>query len=303
MKIYINNQEVDYTLENEKTIQDVITSLEKWLNQSQLLIFKLEIDGKSYIYNDIAQNKDLQIDTIKTLKVDAKHIQEVFFIRLNNLIQYFNELSTSIEKAEYKNIEKILSQYKLMCSELSDLLRLKTAESAGIEINMLNKVFAGTTGGMIKSWSAENKQEALKIISQIKTKLVLLKNEIENPLITLNEIIQKLIESKKDISQVSILLQTGKDREAMLAIVNFSELTQSLLRIFTNVHIAKILSNIQFKKKSFKEFYSDFNKNLNELITAFERKDFVLIGDLLEYEIAPSIEEIITTSQKILQQK
>ena len=108
--------------------------------------------------------------------------------------------------------------------------------------------------------------------------------------------------AKQDITNVSVLLQTGKDREAMQAIINFSELTQSLLRIFSNVQLAKELSRIKFKNKSFEQFYGDFNKNLHELISAFEKKDFVLIGDLLEYEIAPSIEEIIHISKKILKQ-
>jgi len=302
VKIYINNQELDFTLENEKTIQDIITSLEKWLNQSQLLIFKLELDGKSYTYDNLKQNKELQIDTIQIMNVEAKHVQEVYLIRLNNLIRYFSELSMVIEKDDYAGIEKVLTEYKLIRSEFSDILKYKITESATSEIGMLDKVFAGTTSGMIQSWTDENKQDALHTLSQVKTKLALLKNEIENPLITLNEIIQKLKDAKQDIIQVSILLQTGKDREAMQAIVNFTELTQSLLKIFSNVQLVKILSNIKFKEKSFAQFYSDFNKNLNELITAFERKDFVLIGDLLEYEIAPSIEEIITISEKIIKQ-
>ena len=37
-------------------------------------------------------------------------------------------------------------------------------------------------------------------------------------------------------------------------------------------------------------FFSDLNRILTELIEAFEAKDSVLIGDLLEYEVTPRLE-------------
>ncbi|MEJ2663622.1 MAG: hypothetical protein P8107_06210 [Spirochaetia bacterium] len=43
MKIYMNGQEMNYTLENEKNIIDVIKSIEDWLKKSQMLITKLDL--------------------------------------------------------------------------------------------------------------------------------------------------------------------------------------------------------------------------------------------------------------------
>ena len=43
----------------------------------------------------------------------------------------------------------------------------------------------------------------------------------------------------------------------------------------------------------FDEFYKDFNSILLELTNAFGAGDSVLIGDLLEYEIAPRLDGLL----------
>jgi hypothetical protein len=299
VKIYLDGKDVDYTLENEKSIYDVIVSFEDWLKKSQMVITRLELDGKNYTYQAIKDDKTLSIDKISRMDIQAKHIHEVQLIRLNDALEYINKLVSSFEKDDLSGIENLLKGYPDFRSALKIIFGVHDETAQVLEISGLDKAFAGTTGGMVRSWKQENKQEALSTLLQVTTKLTLLKNELINPLITLTEVIGKLKTAKQDISNVSVLLQTGKDREAMQAIVNFSELTQSLLRIFSNIQFTKVLPNIQFKEKSFDRFYTDFNKNLHELISAFEKKDFVLIGDIFEYEITPSIEEIIEISEKI----
>jgi len=299
VKIYLDGKDVDYTLEHEKSILDVIVSLEEWLNKLRMVITKLELDGKNYSFDDIKQDKTLSIDKIGRMDIQTRHVNEVRLIRLEDSLEYIDKLIAFMEKDDLPGIENQLKGYPTLRATLKSVFGVHDEKTPILEISGLDKVFAGTTGGMVKSWTQENKQEALSILLQVKTKLTLLKNELTNPLITLAEIIEKLKTSKKDISNVSVLLQTGKDRDAMKAIINFTELTQSLLRIFSNIQLTEILPHIQFKNRSFEQFYTDFNKNLHELITAFEKKDFVLIGDIFEYEITPSIEEIIHISEKI----
>jgi hypothetical protein len=89
---------------------------------------------------------------------------------------------------------------------------------------------------------------------------------------------------------VSILLQTGKDRQAMDTIVRFSELAQSLVRVVSSVlpaDEAKRIGGVDVQ-----EFYQELNGILSELLQAFESKDTVLIGDLMEYEVAPRLEKL-----------
>ncbi len=97
--------------------------------------------------------------------------------------------------------------------------------------------------------------------------------------------------SIEEIGEVAVLLQTGKDRQAMETIIRFSELFQCLVRIFSSLKLtAKNHSRIG--GKSFDTFFTELNLMLEELLEAFNHQDSVLIGDLLEYEIAPRLEEL-----------
>lgn len=299
MKIYMNGQEMDYTLENENNIIDVIKSIEDWLKKSQMLITKLDLDGKPYTYEILCREKNMKIDAVKKMEIEANHINDVHLVQINAVMKYLKKATDALDNSDADSMEDLLKDYTDIHLLLCSIFGIRDIDASIPELFLLDKIFAGTTAGMVRSWIQENKQEAMDAISQITIKLRLLQNEITNPLVTLGEVIQKLKNSQKDISNVSVLLQTGKDREAMQIIVNFSELTQSLLRIFTNIQFTKILHDLKFKNKTFDQFYTDFNKNLHELIEAFEKKDLVLIGDLLEYEIAPSIEEIIDVSEKL----
>jgi hypothetical protein len=63
-------------------------------------------------------------------------------------------------------------------------------------------------------------------------------------------------------------------------------------------------SHISLKKLKIGEerangFFADFNGILRELLGAFDTKDTVLIGDLLEYEVAPRIELFLSFLREV----
>jgi hypothetical protein len=92
------------------------------------------------------------------------------------------------------------------------------------------------------------------------------------------------------VSEVSLLLQTGKDRQAMDRIIRFSEVTQRLL------DIVPFLPKDDERHKLFEEL----NPVLRQLLEAFDSKDLVLIGDLFEYEVAPRLTGLLPALERCL---
>ena len=64
--------------------------------------------------------------------------------------------------------------------------------------------------------------------------------------------------------------------------------------IFTNSH-----ERGQRDNEKLQAFYQELNGVLSELLEAFAAKDSVLIGDLMEYEIAPRLEQLRTFLQEL----
>ena len=91
-----------------------------------------------------------------------------------------------------------------------------------------------------------------------------------------------------ELKEVSVLLQTGRDKPAMEIVIRFTDVVQSLMDLLPflppDAERARILVEL--------------TPILRELVAAFGSRDSVLIGDLLEYEVAPRMEKIAPLLEK-----
>jgi hypothetical protein len=74
--------------------------------------------------------------------------------------------------------------------------------------------------------------------------------------------------------------------------VRFSELSQNLVRLVFTISTGKENEDLQ-------SFYRELNSVLSELLQAFETRDSVLIGDLMEYEVAPRLGRLRAILQEL----
>ena len=84
------------------------------------------------------------------------------------------------------------------------------------------------------------------------------------------------------LTEVSVLLQTGRDKAAMDIVIGFSDAVQELLDLMPflspNAERGRLIGEL--------------TPFLRDLVSAFDVKDTVMIGDLLEYEISPRMERL-----------
>jgi hypothetical protein len=87
----------------------------------------------------------------------------------------------------------------------------------------------------------------------------------------------------------------------MDTMVRFSELSQSLVRLVASVlpDSADPGKQLTVGGMSLQDFYQELNGILDELLEAFDANDSVLIGDLMEYEVAPRLEQLRTFLQEV----
>jgi len=85
------------------------------------------------------------------------------------------------------------------------------------------------------------------------------------------------------LPEVSVLLQTGKDKQAMDTIIGFTDSVQAVLAL------VPFLAPDPERGR----MIAELTPILRDLVAAFDAKDSVLIGDLLEYEVAPRVTRLI----------
>ncbi|MEY7998805.1 hypothetical protein AB8U03_01110 [Clostridium sp. Mt-5] len=104
-------------------------------------------------------------------------------------------------------------------------------------------------------------------------------NEKNEALKTADEYMDNL---KSGISSAVEKFQSGEENSALQIIPLVIDGLQWIVQVVT------LTKDIQ--KGEIDLF--EFNKKLNEVVEAIENEDYVLIGDLFEYEIIPSLENM-----------
>jgi len=131
-----------------------------------------------------------------------------------------------------------------------------------------------------------SRRQIVTRLEQLEDQVARKLGELEGPGVALGRLAEELEPCLERAADVSLLLQTGRDREAMELIVRFTELSQALVRALASADLPTV------DGREPREFFSELNRMLRELAQAFEARDTVLIGDLMEYEIAPRLRKL-----------
>ncbi len=105
---------------------------------------------------------------------------------------------------------------------------------------------------------------------------------------------------QKKLSEISFLLQSGKDSEAGKIIAFLADEidiflhTSRLARLFPTLY-----AKVSIDGKDVNAFFEEFMPFLKDLEEALENKDTVTVGDLAEYEISPRLKQIADSLQGI----
>ncbi len=294
MEIRVNDNQIDYTLEGERNLYEVLQGLGSWLDQSGYEIVSARKDGELLELKRIEELKAAAIATIGRLDLAVEPVQASLLAELQSIRQFFHLLVRAIENQDRSLGGDLIAEYPSVRAKLDPLLRLHEVELPGASPKEIEGLLENSGVGGDSPATAQSRERLLELSRSLDRELEERIAEIIDPRIALRSTAQGLKSSIANLQEVSVLLQTGKDREAMAAIIDFTELTGRLVRLFPLVRqqASLDLSEIAIEGMSFPAFYADFNATLSELVDAFGASDSVLIGDLLEYEVAPRLEKL-----------
>ncbi|MBN1699875.1 MAG: hypothetical protein JW881_20360 [Spirochaetales bacterium] len=290
----MNKKPLDFTLENEKFLGEVVNGVETWLKNSNLIITSMKIGSRELLEEDAAKWGKTPVTDIDTLSMTVKPADEIHLSAMENIRHFLCMLKKSIAKNDNRLFSELLQGYPYMEESLTLILSSHPDKSSP-SITSFIELFSGLGDEHFPSWSTAQKEDALAVVSTILSEIEAFIIEIRNPLEALHDVTEALKCSIEEISEVSILLQTGKDRKAMDVLIAFSTVFQNFVRVLLLVKNRNIMSfdTMKIAGTGLEEYYNELNAFLRELSDAIAINDSVLIGDLLEYEIAPRLAELI----------
>ncbi|MCL2229809.1 MAG: hypothetical protein FWC01_01810 [Treponema sp.] len=275
MEIKINDKTLDVSLDNENTVGDVLTGLERWLSDAGHRISELSIDGEMINASMIEGIFKKEIKNIKCLDIKTNVVSDLTAASLLNLLEDIKEYESCDFDAKSKYYEK-----------------WKSGATAGFIHEELPELFAfchNTFG------TGEIPPDVLRSVTEeIQREVNDPSKELSNLEPVLDEICERLIRLPLDI-------QTGKDAVAAQTMQIFAAITEKIIRIFRQLDIQGYFINekeseskeqVENRKNQLLEKISAFSNILRELLEAYEKNDSVLVGDITEYEASPKLKDL-----------
>ena len=296
MDIRINDQNLDFTIEKNETLGDVVKDIEAWLDGSDLVLYSVKHEDQDLLSQPYEQWAKTPHSEVGTLNVMVKHTRELTVLNLRTILEYLDLLKQATAAGKEELLGELFSGFPALMESAR-----KHFPNPDTTLQALVALFLHADAEEVLGWPEEKMQQAVKLIDLVSGNVSFRLQELQDPRAALETLSEDLKICIEEISEISILLQTGKDRQAMDTMVRFSELSQSLVRL-----VASVLANsadpgkqVTVGGRGLQDFYRDLNRILTELLEAFHAKDSVLIGDLMEYEVAPRLEQLRTFLQEV----
>jgi tetratricopeptide (TPR) repeat protein len=332
MEITVNDQPLEFELEEETTLRDVMSGLNRWVTKGRNIITSVKLNDKSIPVRE-AECSELPVEEIKKLELEIESMLELALESLTDASEYLPKLIAAGERLNsllrdekkeeagelVKQFEEGLSWFIHIIKGIKDILKvdldkiylkektigerwvkLQEAEEKlkanvlSSDLSGVNEVIRGTLIPLINEWLV-----ALpKILERIDAQEKALEEESKSIIGLLRDKQKQLPQIAKSLEEISVDLQTGSEAYAM------ERLQQTIDDISSAIRCLKRAEEIfgldyeclAVKDQTVYQRSEELNNLLNEVITAFENKDLVLLADLLEYELAPLIsrwEEVI----------
>ena len=301
MDIYLNGERLDFRLETEKTVSDVLAALEKWLAGSGLWVDALVIDGVSAELSGPtdAPWRAASAGAVKRLDISLAGPLAARLGALRAAREYLRHLDGALEGLDVRLLDELAGGYPAMVESVRATLEPVPGGDLHGHLVAMDQMLAGNTASRIAAWSPETAAVARRRLASIEAAVADELEQWDDPLRALGRLLAALDGELGRIGDVSVLLQTGKDRDAMVRVAAFSELTRNLISVVSRLEPDTEKRSPDVSGVPIREFEADLNGYLRQLLEAFTTNDSVLIGDLLEYEVAPRVRQLQSAASRL----
>jgi hypothetical protein len=311
MDIYINNEKTSFELENEKNSFDIINAIGDFVGklEPKHFITNISINDKLYSLDDEKKLKDIKVEIIKNIKIETGDIFSITSLTISQIESFINIIKNVVSSGKQDQIlDNIDDSLKWMEEGLKQILKIYNPNNDSIK-NEINEFFENFDKFKVlmcnkkNNFNEKDQKEAILLIDLIKIKMKSIKKWLvftyrlpdrEFILNSLNEIILNIDELISKLQNVPIQFQTGEDGEAMNTIQLLTDIFEECIDLFVlfKENFVICMDQYTIKEVSFDDFFKGITSFLKELMEAIQHNDYIMVGDLLEYEFVPNFEEI-----------
>lgn len=282
MEIGINGETIDFALEKETLIGEVISALKKWAHEQNSCISALFLDKKEIYLHQEETWQSIPLDEVDRIDIQLISGEEQIIQDLEVLSNYFSLYERALKAKNKEMLMELAGEYPFVKDNASELLLINPfllerhlfhpMEESGLLDGAPQDSFIPL---LLEEWAS------FRVM--IKGRIL----ELADPWKEGSRVATSLLQMKDELTQVPLLFQQGKDSEALDRIIILAELLSKFYRVLSTKQ--KELEN----HERLREFSHSLKEILAELSQALENQDTILMGDLVEYEILERLDTMV----------
>jgi hypothetical protein len=292
VRLTINGEPINYSLENEKTLGEVVRGVQGWLAEAGFHVTEMTADAHDLFREPADQWTRIEVSSVEELGVRAAHTGDMKLAHWRTVERWLSMLEEELRAAgaraagtaaaagsPLETLSELLADFPGTFDGMKANPFLPPGSTAG---SRFEAIFKGQAAAVVASWPPARLSEAVESTGELRLHLSRRLADATAPGEALKRCAAQIRESMAHLPEVSVLLQTGRDKAAMEIVIAFADTVQSLLGLLPFLPPDSNRGRLLGELTPF----------LRDLVAAFDAKDSVLIGDLLEYEITPRIERL-----------
>jgi len=274
MTIHINHIAIDFSLEKEETVADVIAALRHWMTQQGLAVLGVLADGRA-----VAGDDQTPLHEVQQIDVEAVPAGEGDLARLAVVHRYFDFLVRAIESGQKSTIQDLETEFSGVNQALRPLLE------------PLSPSLAHALESLDTKWTQP--QELLEPVHLIITVLKKRHEELKSPSTALQSSIETLEIALDALADLSQHFQRGEDREGFGKVIALLNAYEDLVRR------SELVERIEKRVTPSADLFHALAPLWKEVENSLTLHDYVLIGDLVEYELIPRLRDLLSEFHQV----
>lgn len=296
MRITVNGRPLAMEAKEDSSLGEVLAGADDLIEKTGSVIVSLKVDGEEIDAESYATVSARPCSSVGEIEIGAEDSAAVRIRALETLLELLSIAggSASDEAPELqRDWPSIRNGAADICEAFAGLFSSDELSFVKLFSELLDK--AGDNPD--RAVRVEISAQAGRLSSLFAERLA----ELRSPAAEMRAAAALFGETSSQLGDLPVLLQTGREGEAMKAVLYFIEIFNKVIRILPELRRTGIdTSSIRIEGKPLPEFYDAFNEVLRELIDGLEHRDAVLIGDLAEYEVLPRMKSFFASMEGAL---
>ncbi len=316
MEILINKKRIDFTLENEKNVSDVVKDLEKWINKNNNVISAVKVDNR-IVKLDELDSYNIELKSINKIEVETKNKVDLAFETLDTVSEYLAVVEDLLDGDVFENNDSIIEGIERLKESIDLIMKILKINPHFILINDvdmndvikdLDNIVREYSRKFLDDFGVKKIRELIISLREGLTKVykwgvfknTLIDNDELKKMPFVKEILKDYIyvcgRALKRFDDASENLQIGNDITAFDEILFISSIlneTIELVRLLKKVNeLSSFIDNID-------DIFIKITLNLKTIEEAFKNEDMITVSDTLEYELKPLFENLVNSISNI----